>query len=419
MLEEQHGTAVGAALGRSIGEAARAARDHTGAIGVAYGPKRVKGRSTDEAAVMFLVESKDEVRGATVPPDIAGLATDVLEVGPVRRHDPRLDLRDDVARRDAFSTRARRPVGWGAGIGAVESGTLGALATRVGDARHRYLLSNNHVIANWGQARAGDRIYQPSSLPDEEEDWIAELTEWVELRGLARDPAATNTVDAAIARVRTPWRRHVGDRHPQVDYAGRIWSWRKTVDIPVGLPVMHVGATTGAQPGEVLAFVDQLDVDLGPPIGRARFVDQIVIAARGFGGDSGSLAFCPSDGSAIGLLFATSEVRALVADGVPVPRGLPRDPVVIASPIEAVQKALRIRVADAAWHPPEGVTRAEYRRAAAAARALSTALSTSDVRALVGVERGRRKGVVLVVDTATPLSGPSDFEGWRVRYRRR
>lgn len=413
-LEEQHGAAIGVALGRSIGERAREARVATGAIGVAYGPKRRGGRTTDEASVMFLVESKHEVRGVVVPPTIAGLETDVLEVGPVRTRRPE----STVLRRDAFSTRVDRPVPWGAGIGAVESGTLGALVRRVGDPRHRYLLSNNHVIANWGDARVGDRIYQPSSLPDEDEDWIAELTRWETLRGLDQDPAATNTVDAAIAQVRTPWRRYVSDRHRAGEYRGRIWSWRKTADIPVGLSVSHVGATTGSQPGEVLAFVDQLEVDLGPPVGRARFVDQLVIAARGFGGDSGALAFCPSDGSAIGLLFAMSEVRALVEDGVAVEdRRLPRDPVVIANPIESVQRALSIRVADAAWRPPAGVTRAAYRRAAAAARALSTALSREAERARVEVVPSRQ-GVVLLVETATPLAVPRDFEGWRVRCRR-
>lgn len=410
-LESKSTGGVGPALSRAVGEQARRVSEASGAIGVGYAPKRVAGRGTDEASVVFLVESKQRPRGEPIPRELDGLATDVLEVGAVRRLEPR---------RDAFSAYVARPLPWGVGIGAVESGTLGALVTRQGDDKHRYVLSNNHVIANFGAARVGDRIYQPSSLPDEEEDWFATLTKFVPLLGLASPGAGgatpVNRVDAAIARVRTPWKRYVSERHAPSDYAGRIWSWRKTRDIPVGLPVAHVGATTGAQSGEVLAFIEQLDLDLGPPIGRARFVEQLVIRASGMGGDSGSLAYCPSDGSAIGLLFATSEVRALRQDGVDVSAGAPRDPVVIASPIQAVQRALGVRVAPAAWKPPGGLTRAEYQAAAAAARDLDRALGAQGADARVRVDV-RSSGAVLVVEGAAGLDVPRTYQQLRVVRR--
>lgn len=410
-LESQSGGAVGPALSRAVGEQARRVREASGAIGVGYAPKRVGGRGTDEAAVVFLVESKQRPRGEAIPRELDGLATDVLEVGTVRRVEPR---------RDAFSAYVARPLPWGVGIGAVESGTLGALVTRRGDDKHRYVLSNNHVIANFGDARVDDRIYQPSSLPDEDEDWIARLTQWVPLVGLDGPRTAgappVNRVDAAIARVRTPWKRYVADRHAPADYAGRIWTWRRTRDIPVGLPVAHVGATTGAQTGEVLAFIEQLDLDLGPPIGRARFVEQLVIRASGMGGDSGSLAYCPGDGSAIGLLFATSEVRALRQDGVDVSAGAPRDPVVIASPIEAVQALLSVRVAPTPWRPPGGLTRPQYQAAAAAARDLDRALGAQGLDTRVRVD-ARKSGVVLVVEGPTGLELPSTYQQLRVVRR--
>ena len=82
----------------------------------------------------------------------------------------RIDKRVSAARADASSIlasalvipwyqRNTRPLSIGASVGHVDvtAGTIGAFVSR---ARATYLLSNNHVLANEDQARAGDRILQ-------------------------------------------------------------------------------------------------------------------------------------------------------------------------------------------------------------------------------------------------------------------
>ena len=89
---------------------------------------------------------------------------------------------------------------------------------------------------------------------------------------------------------------------------------------------------------------------------------------------------------------------------------------VIASPIQAVQRALGVRVAPAAWKPPGGLTRVEYQAAAAAARDLDRALGAQGADARVRVDV-RSSGAVLVVEGAAGLDVPRAYQQLRVVRR--
>ena len=97
-------------------------------------------------------------RGDLVPAQIDGVPTDVEGVGYVRRHqDPH--------------RRRHRPAPGGVSVspdagegGARSAGTLGVVVVDRGTGRQRYILSNNHVLANENRMTIGAPALQPGAL---------------------------------------------------------------------------------------------------------------------------------------------------------------------------------------------------------------------------------------------------------------
>ncbi len=287
-------------------------------IGVGVGKKIVKGEVTEEPAILVFVERKlPEARlrkRDVVPKVIEDVKTDVVETG-------RLKALGTVTLQRARTDRWR-PAPGGVSVGHVRitAGTLGGIVTRGGE---RFILSNNHVLADSNDARAGDPILQPGPADGGTgDDAIARLEAfatirfdqdpgrgfmWL-LRRLAerlgvRTAAARpgNFADAAIAR---PLREDL--------VADSILGLERTAGmaaVEAGAVVRKSGRTTGVTEDRVLATDSTVQIDYD---GRtATFSEQIVAGPMSQGGDSGSLVL-DAQGRAAGLLFAGSDTTTVV-----------------------------------------------------------------------------------------------------------
>jgi hypothetical protein len=263
-------------------------------VGVGIGPKVTDGRLTKRLSIRFYVERK-VAKGAVpkkdmLPAKIDGVPTDVIETG----------------RFFAFATpiaqQRRRPSKCGCSCGFqatgfVMAGTLGCLVT---DGGGRFILSNNHVLADENQLPLGSPIFQPGLLDNgnPSTDKVARLSKFVKINKLP----AKNEVDCAIAGV-------LGGNLCSPKFLPKV-TLASTSPIPaaVGMKVHKHGRTTGYTRGQVVDVA--ADVNVGYDFGTARFVDQIIVigdsGSFSDSGDSGSLIVDRQTKRATGLLFAGS-----------------------------------------------------------------------------------------------------------------
>ncbi len=283
-------------------------------VGVGVGKKIVKGRVTDEPAVVVFVERKlpeAQLRKRDVIPKVVeDVKTDVVETG-------RLKALGTVTVQRA-RTDKWRPAPGGVSLGhyRITAGTLGGLVRRNGEA---FVLSNNHVLADSNAGKVGDPILQPGPADGgTRADAIAELEAFVEIRfdpggGLRgalrrlaerlgiRAAAAPNLADAAIAR---PLRADL-----VADSVLGLERVPGMAEVEVGATVQKSGRTTGVTEGRVLATDSTVQIDYEGK--TATFGDQIVAGPISQGGDSGSLVL-DAGGRAAGLLFAGSDSTTIV-----------------------------------------------------------------------------------------------------------
>ncbi len=288
-------------------------------VGLGVGEKVVRNRLAGVLCVKVYVRAKypeAEIRaGERIPPAIDGIPTDVEEVGRIVA----LQQACTVERRDR-----QRPAPCGVSVGhvRVSAGTIGALVRDSGreDDGRRYILSNNHVLANSNDAATGDAVFQPGPFDGgTPEDRIGALARFVPIDF----GGGENAVDCAIAEVAE------GVVLREICSVGQPdGTTRPARDLTV---VKH-GRTTGLTRG-VITDVDA-DIRVGyDEAGAALFVDTVVI--RGLppttpfsaGGDSGSVIL---DGGrrACALLFAGATGADLT----------------FANPIGAVLRRLRVRL---------------------------------------------------------------------------
>jgi hypothetical protein len=228
-----------------------------------------------------------------------------------------------------YRTRVR-PLLPGASVGhyLITAGTIGAIATEK-KSKRPVILSNNHVLANENNAKAGDAILQAGSHDGGKrpKDVIAKLTKWVDL--VINRP---NLLDAAIAAVE----KSVAIEPSDYKGIGALKGVYRDALVP-GLAVAKIGRTTGLTHGRISAIeVDNVVVDYD--IGKISFNNQVEIESTeggsfSAGGDSGSLIL-DKQNRACALLFAGSERGG--ANG----RGL-----TYANPIDIVLQRLAIELA--------------------------------------------------------------------------
>jgi len=289
-------------------------------VGVGIGFKRVKGKKTKALSIIVNVARKVSVArlldGDIVPSLLEDIKTDVVEVGEIRALvvDP---------------TQKFRPAPGGVSIGHKDI-TAGTLGVNIDKYARRYILSNNHVLANSNEGEIGDSIYQPGPVDGGNSDdtigWldkfvpiefettscaIAKLYAWIgniiakvlgsrfrfSLTFQSR-MQKTNLVDCALAAS-----NYLNDLNLDILEIGRVSG---TVEAFPGMKVRKFGRTTCLNEGEVQQIGVTIQVSYG---GNkiATFTDQIITSSMAQGGDSGSLVVERNGQRAVGLLFAGSD----------------------------------------------------------------------------------------------------------------
>lgn len=298
-------------------------------VGVGYGKKIVKGKQTNKDCIAFLVSKKIPLTKLytqdVIQKEIEGVVTDVIETGIIKA----LPVsKGKIRKRTTLPTEKHRPAIGGVSIGHedITAGTLGCIVYKN---KLKYILSNNHVIANSNNAQIGDSILQPGPHDGGTiEEKIATLESFVEIKltqivptcsianaaqailnfftrlfaykyrwKLSKISSEVNQVDAAIAK---PLNQDlVKDEILEI---GKI---KGIADAEIGMKVQKSGRTTGYTTGEVLVLDATVNVQYG--LGKfAVFENQIIAGPMSQGGDSGSVVLDMKN-NLIGLLFAGSK----------------------------------------------------------------------------------------------------------------
>lgn len=264
-------------------------------VGIGVGRKLRNGRATSTMAIRFYVEhkvpEKSVPKSDAVPDEIDGVPTDVIESGRL------FAQATPIARTRLRPAKGGCSIGF-EGDGFVMAGTFGCLVT---DGRQRYILSNNHVLANENALPLKSPIYQPGLLDggSTSRDRIASLSRMIELLATPNE----NRVDCAIAALD---KDTLGS--PLVlPSVGKLGS-ATTIPAAERMRVHKHGRTTGYTRGHITDI--SADVNIHYDFGMARFVDQVIVEGDSGpfsdAGDSGSLIVDRQTNRATALLFAGS-----------------------------------------------------------------------------------------------------------------
>ncbi|HYO88097.1 MAG TPA: hypothetical protein VER79_05580 [Candidatus Limnocylindrales bacterium] len=340
-------------------------------VGVAVGFKESNGVTTDQLAVVVLVEQKKPIAALSaqdaIPRELDGMRTDVVEVGY---------LRAQQTPKDRF--RPVIPSGVSIGHYKVTAGTLGTIV-KDRTTSELFILSNNHVLANCNDAVPGDVILQPGTVDGgiNPGDVVAKLERFIKL-GYIGDPvtpptpgtpppsptpgptpppapggsnagclalvvALSNALAGALgsqqrvqtiqaASVNSPTiarasaqADNIPDNKVDCALARPIDSAMFSDDIrqiglvndtkaPVlGMRVRKYGRTTAYTEGNIKLLNATVNVNYSTMQGTrtARFSGQVIADGMSQGGDSGSLIVDTAEAKAVGLLFAGSELATI------------------------------------------------------------------------------------------------------------
>jgi hypothetical protein len=269
-------------------------------VGVGVGTKLKDGKVTNTPAIRFYVERKVPKtavpKSDLLPSKIDGVPTDVVETGRF------------FAQAVPTAQRRHRPAKGGCSVGFqatgfVMAGTFGCLVTNGED---RFVLSNNHVLADENSLPLKSPIFQPGLLDNgvAPGDRIARLSKFVKIKKLP----ANNKVDAAIAALDAK-----GLASPLI--LAKVGKLGSTAPVQAAelMKVHKHGRTTGYTRGRIIDVA--ADVNVGYDFGTARFVDQVIIVGDSGSfsdsGDSGSLIVERGTNRATGLLFAGSATHTI------------------------------------------------------------------------------------------------------------
>lgn len=270
-------------------------------VGVGVGTKFVGGKETKTQCIRFYVAAKIHkdalAANALLPSEIDGIPTDVIVTG-----------RFHMLNTAADNKLKRRPIRPGTSVGFkipppndafVMAGTFGAVVKKAGQ---RFILSNNHVLAENGVVALGAPIFQPGLLDggNPATDQVAKLTHFISVKG-----TGLNKVDCAIAEILPGI--PVNPRHmPSV---GKLNS-TTPIQAVNNMLVMKTGRTTGHTRGKIIDTAADVNVGFNDASGNdivGTFSDQIIIVGSpspgGFStnGDSGSLIVDRATKRATGL----------------------------------------------------------------------------------------------------------------------
>jgi hypothetical protein len=317
-------------MGPALWKAVEAKRSHVGdlmgrrnVVACGVGFKESQGKISKEPCIVVSVTRKVPQAQLSpqdlVPQQVGAVRTDVQEVGMFRawQSDPKDRFRPAIG-------------GVSCGHHQVSAGTLGCMVQRAGE---RFILSNNHVLANTNKGARGDPVIQPGRYDGGTlADQIAVLEEWIPLQSetvasdcevanaavtllnaaaqaigsdsrltAVKKQAAENTVDCALARPTS---------------SDMAWPNILRIGLPRGVRVGTLGMAiqkTGRTTGHTTGTITQVDVTVQVDYDgkKANFVDQFMATGMSQGGDSGS-AVLDMEGYVVGLLFAGSDVATLI-----------------------------------------------------------------------------------------------------------
>lgn len=262
--------------------------------------------------------------GDLIPQAIQNIVTDVIETGEIEACN--LDRR--------LAIRPARP---GTSIGHCE-GTTGTFGCVVQRGNQRFILGNNHVLANLNEARLGDPILQPgTSDGGTSQHAIGQLATYVPIRFMEESSAIDVSASPyAMGLQDVPyWLQWLRDilkighssvastpfvplQVNQVDAAlvaplDNVLLDPNIIDVggpPLGIVVPRLGmrvVKSGRTTGITEAQIVQIDVTVNVKYGTrmARFAHQIMTTPFSQQGDSGSLVL-DFERRAVGLLFSGS-----------------------------------------------------------------------------------------------------------------
>lgn len=297
-------------------------------VGFGQGYKTINGQKSNIEATTVFVEKKvpkDELKPRDVVPATAfGMPTDVVETG-------------EIIAFSGVNTDRVRPLVPGYSIGhyKITAGTFGAVVYRDGE---ELILSNNHVLANCGDAKIGDAVLQPGRY-DQGTETVARLYGFKDINVMG----ATCKIAKVVGDVLNCLASLVGSSHKFKVYNDGIGPTNKVdaalakpidgvcmttdikdigtpcdvVDASLGMDVQKTGRTTGHTHGKVTQ--KHATVRVGYPDGSAIFEGQLIISPEEKGrpfsqpGDSGSLIL--NERHPVGLLFAGSD-RITIANPI-------------------------------------------------------------------------------------------------------
>ena len=331
-------------------------------VGVAIGNKGDKTQEEGEKAVVVLVEQKLPLAALAatdvIPKQIDGVRTDVYEVGYLRAYE---------TPRDRF--RPTIPSGVSIGHFKITAGTLGTIVTDRSTGA-KYILSNNHVLANSNDAAEGDAILQPGPADGGQNpsDVVAHLGRFIKLSYIGEpdptpDPGPgplpptpdpgddaggcllilaniinyVSSLAGSSQRLETVGSQSAADPlappspAPAAIITARGQAIDNRVDAALAVPVdpnmftgeiRGIGAISGtkaANLGQAIrksgrttdlttGTITLLNATVNVAYGSktARFTGQIISTPLSQGGDSGSLIVDGTENRAVGLLFAGS-----------------------------------------------------------------------------------------------------------------
>ena len=294
-----------------------------GVVAVGIGYKTVGGKKTSTPAIVCSVIKKLPIKDlrATdlIPAQIESTSTDVIETGIIRALEDR--------------TKRWRPAPGGVSIGheKITAGTLGCLVEKGGK---KYILSNNHVLANSNEGVIGDAILQPGTYDGGAfpYDRIATLAEFVKINFIGGDgcgisKAITKLLNFITKSIKSGSRfatSRVGLPENRVDAAiaeplDANWVLDEILEVgkllgigeaTLGLGVKKSGRTSGLTRGTIDVMNVAVQVQYSDTK-VAYFVDQLQAGAMSEGGDSGS-AVVDNENRLIGLLFAGSDATTII-----------------------------------------------------------------------------------------------------------
>ncbi len=335
-------------------------------VGVAVGLKESDGVRTDELAVVVLVKEKVSVsdlpQSQVIPREVDGVRTDVVAVG---------ELWAQQTPRDRY--RPTIPVGVSIGHHRITAGTLGCIV-RDRTTGERFILSNNHVLANSNDAQIDDPILQPGPADGgmNPSDAVAKLARFTPLR-YVEDPVPTPTpspiptppprpsgcltigvqllnllasvlgsgqrvvtapqsvaaqaadgiampvpapVVVQTATVDNSYDAALARLNDPSMFSDKIQNIGKvdgTLPPTLGMRVRKMGRTSGLTFGTITLLNATVNVGYTTSRGHrtARFTGQVITEAMSQGGDSGALIVDATQNKAVGLLFAGSPLATI------------------------------------------------------------------------------------------------------------